>query len=364
MVTAVARTSPQLDPGSASLPNLSTSFEPLRDVVSSLRAAQAGKLPRGASRERLLRRVRSAGIAALPSLMRALSGPHAGAAAWAHALLVALGGEAVQKRLEAVLADPRPSDDVKVRVLAVLADLGVPLSHQVTLRDPQAVMSEAVRELIASLEGPGAVGEAVDLLFESVPEDELLGVLTEIVQSGGAATQPLVAGVIADPRTPPSVARSLTGMVRPALRSKARRPEPQFADRVHERLERALELIQRGQPGEARRRLEALQREHADAADVASALGLCLLRLGQPAAALEPLARAAELEPHVAVHAWNVAAAAQAAGPGHEAVCRAHLHHYLSSRDSHPGAAARRRAAETLRTQTDALAQQQRPHLC
>lgn len=367
MHTAAVRTSRQPELAPASLPSLSNTLEPLRDIVTSLRAAREGKMPAGRVRTRLLKRVEEAGAAALPALLRALHGDSAGEAAWAHLLLVRLGqgfGAGVRQRLDALVMDPRPSDTAKVRALAVLSDLGAPLSERVVLRNPQAVMNEAVRDLLSGLSEPGALGEAIDLIFESVPEDELVGVLTEIAESGGEQTQPLITAVIGDIRTPAAVAQALTGLCRPPARLRRRASDALIAERVHERLERALDLIQRGEPQAARRRLELLRSEHTEAAEVASALGLCLLKLGQAAAALEPLLRAAELEPHVAVHAWNVAAAAQAAGPDHHALCRAQLARYLGARDDHPGAAARRREAERRLRRLLPEAPKQRPHHC
>src|SRR5260370_4071256 len=54
---------------------ISNALLPLREVTDSLRQAASGDIPAGAERRRLVRRVRTAGNAAVPALIRALASP-------------------------------------------------------------------------------------------------------------------------------------------------------------------------------------------------------------------------------------------------------------------------------------------------
>jgi hypothetical protein len=79
-------------------------------------------------------------------------------------------------------------------------------------------------------------------------------------------------------------------------------------------LGRALELLAAGQRERARPLLEHVVGRRPDDAEAVSALGLCLLGLGELEPAVRTLARAAELEPAWPLHHWNLAAAAHRAG--------------------------------------------------
>jgi hypothetical protein len=76
---------------------ISRTLGPLRDVVQSLTQARDGVVPSGIDRQRLVRRVRSAGSAAVPALMRALASDHEAEAGWAYHLLTRLGGARVSR---------------------------------------------------------------------------------------------------------------------------------------------------------------------------------------------------------------------------------------------------------------------------
>ncbi|MFO0574123.1 MAG: tetratricopeptide repeat protein [Polyangia bacterium] len=337
----------------------STSLATLQALAESVRQAAHGQAPRGAERLRLLRRLHKSGPAVLPTLLRALTGDSEPAAAWAQGLLgdkalTALRPQ-ILRRLDALLADRRPSDRVKSRVLSLQADLAAPLSTDIVLQDPEALLRESVRELLRGLQSDGEVSEAVELILTQVPRAELLGFVDEVIRHGGPAAQPLLSALVLDPRTPRELAPTLLAFTRPAVLSDhpvlsgamppeaGRPPRRGSADLVGSQLERALTLLQEGRVSEAHRRLVGLARAHGDRPEVQSALGLCCLRLDRPDEALVPLGHAAALEPGVAVHHFNLATAeGLAEQPGS---CYRSLVRYLSGTDVAPGAERRQAAA-------------------
>ena len=334
---------------------ISGSLAPLREVVGSLGRARGGSCATGLERQRLLRQVRRAGLAALPALLKALGAESSYEASWAHCLLRALATpgkrpqlrERVLQRLNQLLKSPRHNDSVKARALALLADLGAPLGDEVVLQDPDALLAASVRELLGSLDSAADLAQALELIFSQVPVAELRQFVDEVAHHGGALARPLFSALIADPRLPAEVARHLMAQYRPTrLPPRAvpvRRPRP-AGERMLTRLARALNLLGEGKLTQARSRLSRLAPEFPDQPAVHSALGLCLLRLGEPHEALAPLQRALELEPAVAAHAWNLAAAAQAAQ--RLGTCYRSLRRYLEQTDDSDGAASRRRTAE------------------
>jgi tetratricopeptide (TPR) repeat protein len=289
----------------------------------------------------------------LPPLLRALGAESSFEAAWAHCLLGAVAApgkpprERVLKRLNQLLQSPRHPDAVKARVMALLSDLGAPLGDHVVLQDPDALLAGSVRELLSSLDSAADLAQALDLIFSQVPVAELRQFLDEVAHHGGALARPLFSALIADPRRPAEVARHLMAQYRPTRlpppAAPVRRPRP-AGERMLTRLARALNLLGEGKLTQARSRLTRLLPDFPDQPAVHSALGLCLLRLGEPHQALAPLQRALELEPAVAAHAWNLAAAAQAAQ--RLSTCYRSLRRYLEQTDDSDGAASRRRTAE------------------
>ncbi len=103
--------------------DISNALSPLRDIVASLAAARSGTPPEGNTRRRLVRRVRAAGVAAIPTLVRAVASPREDEALWACYLLRQLGGPRVAERVSRLLEDPRVSDQAKTLAFALLADL-------------------------------------------------------------------------------------------------------------------------------------------------------------------------------------------------------------------------------------------------
>lgn len=343
---------------------LETSLTTLQTLTDALRRAAAGRAPGGAERNRLVQALRGCGKAVLPTLLRALVGESEGAATFAQRLLGDAAGADKDKgwalrpellrRLDALLADPRPGDLAKARVLALQADLAAPLPEQIVLRDPDALLSESVRELLSGLRSDGEISDAVDLILVQVPRPELRGFIDEVMRHGGPAGRPLLTALLQDPRTPRELVQLLITFTRPVAvnehGSAERRPgesrtvsPARAAELVEAKLERAMGLLQEGRMAEAHRRLAALASAHPERPEVQSALGLCLLRLERPADALEPLGRAAELEPGIAVHRFNLATAASLAErPG---TCYRQLLGYLDGTDATPGAEQRRAAA-------------------
>lgn len=334
---------------------ISGALAPLREVVGSLARARGGFCATGLERQRLLRQVRRAGRAALPALLQALGAESSYEAAWAHCLLRALAAsdkrpqlrERVLQRLTGLLKSSRHADSVKARAMALLADLGAPLGDEVVLQDPDALLAGSVRELLSSLDSAADLAQALDLIFSQVPVAELRQFLDEVAHHGGALARPLFSALIADPRLPIEVAHHLMAQYRPTRlpprAAPVRRSRP-AGERMLTRLARALNLLGEGKLTQARSRLSRLVPEFPDQPAVHSALGLCLLRLGKPHEALAPLQRALELEPAVAAHAWNLAAAAQAAQ--RLGTCYRSLRRYLEQTDDSDGAPSRRRTAE------------------
>src|SRR5687767_13050790 len=113
---------------------ISNALGPLRDVRGSLADASRGEIPSGRERQRLVRRVRAAGNAAVPTLIRALRSPNEREATWAYYLLGRLGGDRVVRGLGRLLEDNDVTDDVKARALGLLSDLEAPVPEEVSLR--------------------------------------------------------------------------------------------------------------------------------------------------------------------------------------------------------------------------------------
>jgi hypothetical protein len=291
----------------------------------------------------------------LPSLLRSLGADSDHEAIWAHCLLRGIAAPKskgtlrtrVIERLNQLLRSARHPDQVKARVLALLSDMGAPLGDEVVLRDPGALLAGSVGELLSSLDSAAEVDQAVDLIFAQVPEAELESFLGEVARHGGAVARPLFSALLADARLPREVALRFMAQYRPTptppQAHAARRQRP-ARERMVTRLSRALNLLHEGKLTQARGRLTRLLPEFADQPAVHSALGLCLLRLGEPHEALVHLECARALEPTVAAHSWNHACAAHAAQ--RLGTCYRSLQGYLGQRDELEGATNRRRTAE------------------
>jgi tetratricopeptide (TPR) repeat protein len=319
-------------------PEISNALQPLRDVVDSLSRAADGDIPSGAERRKLVRRVRSAGHAALPTLLRAFASEAEAEASWAYYLLARLGGERVVGRLGELLQDGDIADDVKARALALLSDLDAPVPTDVSLRDPEGMLARSVRDLVDSLDRPDELEQAVELIVEQVPEPELPAFAAEVLRHGGRRAAPLLEALAHKPGLTPESERALAELMRHATTA----PDP----RASQALDRGLAYLEAGRPRAARRRLERFVARHPDHAEGRSALGVCLLELDEAEGALDHLRAAASLQPEEALHRWNLAAAAKQA----ERMGGAYLalREYLGLTDDGEGADERRKEARSF----------------
>jgi tetratricopeptide (TPR) repeat protein len=315
------------------------SLEPLRDLLSSLKEAAEGRVPTGSERKRLLRRLRIAGNSAVPSLVRALSSTVEDEAAWAYYLLGRLGGDRVVQRVHRLLGDNEVGDEAKARALGLLSDLDAPLPHGVSLKDPDALLSRSVRELMSSLDSDEELDQAVDLIMSQVPDAEVPGFAAEVMRHGGKRARPLLEQLMARPQLSADTRRELDGLVKQAQTSRAERA-------ALAALDRGLAYLEAGRPRAARRRLSRFVSMHGQHAEGRSALGVCLLELSEIEAALEHLHEAARLEPEEALHRWNLAAAAKQS----ERMGGAYLalREYLKLSDESEGAAERHKEARSF----------------
>jgi Flp pilus assembly protein TadD len=104
-----------------------------------------------------------------------------------------------------------------------------------------------------------------------------------------------------------------------------------------------IRLVELGDFEAAREPLESAVADDPHDCEALSYLGVCLLELGQPAAAMVHLERASLLEPGEPLHHWNLAAAAKAA----DQMCRSYLAlaRYLALADDFEGWRDRRQEA-------------------
>jgi Flp pilus assembly protein TadD len=318
---------------------VSKALAPLRAVVHSLAEAGAGRIPGGADRKRILRAARQAGPAAVPVLMRSLASASDGESSWAYWLLARIGDERVLKRLSALLQDPEVADQVKARALGLLSDLGAPMPREVQLRDPDELLRRSVRDLVGSLDDDSEIRQAVDLIRFQVPEVELPAFAAEVMRHGGERAIALLTALRASPGLTEETVRALEEVQRavPATRAELA---------AQEALERGLEYLETGRPEAARRRLMRFVRDWPEHAEGQSALGVCLLQLGDWTGAQTHLREAARLEPNEPLHRWNLAAAAKQADRLGGAYLA--LREYLSLTDDGEGAADRHREARAF----------------
>ncbi len=357
-------------------------LEPLLDVVKSLRNSPAEIAQTSSKTDSVFAplgdALKQAGTSALPVLLRSLTSAHElesqRAAQLLRELFLTLGlcapaadasfvGGAIRNkiiaRLNALLVDSKLGDACKARVLGLLADLRAPVPDAVSLQDPDALLDQSVRELLDELDSPEALQQALDLIFEQVLPDEFSVFLEEVVAHGGTAATPLLAALITDARTPRPIAQELIKVVRPVVLPLETTTEKKRTSPAS--MQRALRLLSRGQLDSAHQELMALRHKRENDLAVHSALGLCLLQLNQPQAALKELERAAELAKTVATHAWNAAVAAHLAEDVGR--CYQFLRQYLECDDTRPGAAARRQAATLLCDEFERVVTYAFPHL-
>jgi Flp pilus assembly protein TadD len=318
---------------------ISNALVPLREILRSLQKAADGNVPGGPERRRLLRQLRTAGNAAVPSLVRSLASPHEPEASWAFFLLARLGGARVISRVHALLEDATVADEAKARALALLSDLEAPVPKEVALHDPEALLERSVRDLVGSLDNDEELAQAVDLIVEQVPDPEVPAFAAEVVKHGGRRAAALLEALLGKPRLSEETRGALASMLEAATATRAERSAMQA-------LERGLAYLESGRPRAARRRLQRFVSTHPTHAEGRSALGVCLLELHDVDAALAHLREAARLEPGEALHRWNLAAAAKQA----ERMGGAYLalREYLTLGDDSEGAGERRAEARSF----------------
>jgi tetratricopeptide (TPR) repeat protein len=334
------------------LNDISKALAPLRSVVHSLKEAANGNIPAGPARRKLVRCVKSAGNAAVPTLLRALASSIESESSWAYYLLARLGGERVVRRVGRLLADPQIADSVKARAMGLLSDLDVPVPATVALQDPDALLEKSVRELLQSLDGEDDVAQATELIVEQVPDAELSAFAAEVVKHGGRTAAPLLERLLERDHYDGETRAALEDLLRQAKASRAERS-------AMEALERGLEYLEAGRPRAARRKLERFVNSYPAHAEGRSALGICLLQLDEHVPALEQLQEAARLEPDEPLHRWNLAAAAKQA----ERMGGAYLalREYLTLPDDGEGAQARRREARDFVRAYERMLRDQHP---
>lgn len=323
--------------------DISRSLAPLREVVGSLSRAVVGDMPKGQERRRLVRRAQLAGASAIPALIRSLSSSSDCEATWGCYLLRRIGSPRTQRtrvidRLHQMLAGNEVGDDVKARALGLLADLKAPPPRDVVLRNPGALLDSSVRDLLGSLCTKAELRQAVDLILEQVPRDEITNFVSQVINHGGDSALPLLDSLIVDSRTPQTLLPELHEM-------RSREPQ-QRSPQDSTMLERALNQLSQGKPQRARKWLELLAAAHPEDPEIRSALGVCLLELNQPEPAVLHLQKAAVLEPGSALHKWNLAAAARAAD--RMGTCYQTLHEYVRTRDEEAGNEDRLREARAF----------------
>lgn len=313
---------------------ISKSLGPLRDIHGSLRLAAAGSIPAGSVRSKYVRRVRAAGNAALPTLLRALSSTNNSEASWASFLLGRLGGARVTDRLAALVEDREVAPATRARALALLADLDVQLESTQPAPAESSLLEKSVSALVGRLDKPEDLDEAIALIVSQIPEGELPQIATELARHrdprGRALIERLAVQVSLLPETRTEIRQIL------ALLDGDSSPEEDEARRpTRASLERALDDLEAGKTQRARRTLEKLAQRSPDRAEIRSALGVCLLELEVLDGAIVHLAAAAELEPDEPLHRWNVASAMKSAD--RVGGCYLALRRYLASDDRSDG---------------------------
>lgn len=314
--------------------DISKSLAPLREVVASLARARQGGAPSPSDRRRLVRRVRAAGVAAVPALVRALAGEKE-EARWAGYLLERLGGARVVERVARLLEDPRAGDPARKRAMKLLANLHAPGAAE-SYAEPVAdrMIGQSVRDLLESLEDDRDLADAVGLIVRRVPAKELPAFASEVARHGGAQAQPLLEALAKAGQLSPRTVEKLTAEAGQSL-LRARHADPERT--------RGLDLLESGRAAEARPLLERVIARDPDDGEALSFFGVCCLELGDAEDALPYLERATAVEPEESLHQWNLAAAAKCADQ--TARCYRALERYLALPDAAPGARQRRSEA-------------------
>jgi len=160
----------------------------------------------------------------LPQLLRALASDIEPESQWAGQLLRRADVTEVTTRLHKLLGMSSRGDAVKARALAILADLGVSPPREVSLHDPEQFIAQSVDELLLTIRSADDLRRTTDDLLTTVPTNELLPVLREVVCHGAEMGMALLEAVLLDPRTPDVVAAELIPLTRPSREVTPRPP--------------------------------------------------------------------------------------------------------------------------------------------
>jgi tetratricopeptide (TPR) repeat protein len=283
----------------AQVSDISNSFAALRELTDSLTRAAAGWIPVGSERRELLRRARSAGPAALPTLFRSLTSGSELEATWAHFVLSRLGGARIIDRVSSIAADRTLSDHTRTRAIRLLTELRAPAPAEVTLGDPDLLLRSGVLALLDAFER----GKSdVEMIFEQVADADLPLFASELCRHGGTRALGLVGRLLESDSLPPAVRRALERIADGQTAAKSVRPDGAA-------LERGLNYLEAGRPQAARAHLQRFVGSRPAHPEGQSALGVCLLELGLAEEALVHLRLAAELDAAEPLHHWNLASA-------------------------------------------------------
>lgn len=174
--------------GTAHDPILTTSFVKLRRLVVGFDHL-ADRGPQSKEDKALKRVVRQLGATALRVLLSELASPIGGRASYAHALLAHLaqaGGESRRRVVESLgemIATPGGSDGAKLRAIALLAELDAELPNDAELADPDRARRQSLGELATCLREPAEIARAADQLADDLADDDLLGLLEDLIDS-------------------------------------------------------------------------------------------------------------------------------------------------------------------------------------
>jgi tetratricopeptide (TPR) repeat protein len=309
-------------------------LRPLLAIANTIREVSKGHRPDPAYRRRAVRSVRAGGEACVPLLVRAFRGGDEELRVWAGFLLLRLGGARVVRELSALLRDITVEDDVKTRALSLLGDLGAPAPDEIVLKDSDLLIERSVRELLAGLRTRADVRQAADLVVAQIAAEELAFFCQEVLKHGGRRARRLVQA-IGDSDLPDAVATEVQGLlgqsetVGPLLVVSCTR---RVRRRQASALEHGLARLSDGDAAGALPFLRQFARLNPNDVEGSSSLGVCLLALGRPQAAIPHLSRACRASPDEALHHWNLAAAAQKAG--RVGACYLALRAYLAA-DNH-----------------------------
>ncbi len=136
------------------------------------------------------------GPSAVSTCVRELG--HAEERRWrkAYRLLAEIGRESgrarVSEGMSSLLTDANTSDEIKIRAIAVVAELNLELPPAASLKDPDRARLASVADLAACLRSREDMARAVDHLLDSLAGEEIIGFVDDIVK----VTPPVAAALV------------------------------------------------------------------------------------------------------------------------------------------------------------------------